>query len=130
MTATNHTSTADDQQDTALEATEATILQILPKQVSENGNGYTALVTATNPWIFVWNSAWRREIEQHRGHYFYLDARLYVSDHRAPEDYDPFYWLEGVVPQTRHVADQYLHRWKQRGRTHLVQDVARCIAQA
>jgi len=66
MSATKHTpQQAED--DAEIMAIDATGLQLLAKQVSQNDNQYTALVTAVNPWIFGGNTVWRREIEQHRG---------------------------------------------------------------
>lgn len=48
----------------ALEEIPATIERIDPRRESENGNAYTLIVTSTADWVYVWNNAWRRELQR------------------------------------------------------------------
>lgn len=107
-----------------LEELEAQIVRIKPRQVSNNGNEYTAVILPDQTWVFVWDPYWRREIEQRLGLYLYLDARLYVRDKSEVDDAESFYWLEAVLPQSEQVAKQFLRRWERDDRQRLIAAVA------
>ena len=111
-----------------LQVLERQIHRVRAGQVSQNGNPYTALEFVNTPRVYVWNRAWRREIEHNAGGYFYLDATLYVRDHSSPADdeEEPFYWLEAVVPQNTALAKRFLERWKQTNRYELFDAADRC----
>ncbi|QLG62042.1 hypothetical protein [Halorarum salinum] len=107
-------------QDTpAVEELTADILRVKPRQVSRNGNAYTLLETPFATQVFVWDRRWRREIEQHIGFYFYLDARLFVRN-QTPDAEDPFYWLDAVVPQSEAARRMVQRRWERDGCEELV----------
>ena len=119
-------------QEPRLQLLERQIHRVRPGQVSQNGNPYTALEFVNTPRVYVWNRAWRREIEHNAGGYFYLESQLFVRDHSYPADDDeePFYWLETVVPQNTALAKRFLERWMQTNRYELFDAAERCRREA
>lgn len=130
MSATALTTTTDDEP--PLERLTAQILAVHPRQVSDNGNTYTLLLvsspeTPLSTRVFVWDDAWRQEIDQHCGGYYYLDAVLFVRDHSQPDDAEPWYWLEAALPQNDVLTDRFLQRWKRTGQYELFDAAERCV---
>lgn len=109
-----------------LEELERQIDGIKPGQMSRNGNAHTALELPGGTRVYVWDAAWRREIEHRLGLYLYLDARLFVRDHGGPE-YDPFYWLEAVLPASEQLVDRFMARWRRDGQHDVVAAVTNIL---
>lgn len=109
-----------------LEEITARIERIDPNRESRNGNPYTLVVTDTADWIYCWNHAWRRELQQHYGLYYELDAYLYVRDKGGPESDDPRYDLTAILPQSRQLLKRFLERWNRQSHSELSDAVEKC----
>lgn len=85
------------------------------------------MVTDTADWIYVWNRAWRRELKQHYGQYYELDAHLYVRANGGPGSDDTRYDLEAIVPQRTQLLERFLERWKRQNRHELFDAAEKCV---
>lgn len=109
-----------------LEEITARVERIDPNRESGNGNPYTLLATDTADWVYCWSDAWRRELQQHFGLYYLLDATLYVRDRRSLGSEEPRYDLEAVLPQSTQLTERVLARWKRENRYELFDSVETC----